>query len=217
LVLGVAVAVLAAGCGGQRAGDGPAPASAPAVAGSHVDPGRIVRTAANLPPDYERGTANGVATPAGYWGFAGSWSANPAECGALLGAAGPAPAASGVSGSGAGGTLYIVVTPAPAFDAGLAARCSRWIVRGQHSSAEVSTVAAPDIDGADTLGLWAQIRTVVESGSQTDTVADTYIARLDEYTVFVTLITDPGAPGPPLAPAFAADLLVRSVALLRGR
>jgi hypothetical protein len=47
-------------------------------------------------------------------------------------------------------------------------------------------------------------------------MASTFSAYLDDYLVFVTVVTDPGSPNPPLGQEFAADLLVKTVSVLRG-
>jgi hypothetical protein len=60
-----------------------------------------------------------------------------------------------------------------------------------------------------------EIKTVVESGNATDSQAQTFSAYVGDHFVFVTLVTDPGSPSPPLPPEFAADLLVKTVAALR--
>jgi hypothetical protein len=47
-------------------------------------------------------------------------------------------------------------------------------------------------------------------------MASTFSAYLDDYLVFVTVVTDPGSLNPPLGQEFAADLLVKTVSVLRG-
>lgn len=179
-----------------------------------VDPARINRIRGDLPPGYDAGAADGVPSPAGFWGFRGAWTADPSHCAALI-ANGEPVAARGLSGSGPGGTLYVgVVRGHP--DPSRPADCDQWTMTNEHSSAAVSMIPGPPIDGAQTVGMMADIRTVVESGTETDSTTHTYTAYLGDQFVFVTLITDPGAATPPLAPQFAADLLVASVAALRG-
>jgi hypothetical protein len=75
---------------------------------------------------------------------------------------------------------------------------------------------APVIEAAATLGTTSHIRNQVESGIETDSRADTFMAYLDQHIVFVTLITDPGAVEPPLPPSYASELLVTTVDTLRG-
>jgi hypothetical protein len=101
-------------------------------------------------------------------------------------------------------------------DPALIGECGDWTMTVGRSSAAVTFVAAPHLDGSDTVGMSTAIRTVVESGTETDSQAQTFSAYLGEHFVFVTLVTDPGSPDPPLPPEFAADLLVKTVAALRG-
>lgn len=179
-------------------------------------PERITRVRAELPPGYEAGVADGFGSPADFWGFRGSWTADPPECAALL-TPGDAARSRGISGSGPGGTVYVVVTGgAPTPDPALSPQCGNWTVSNGQSSAAVSDLEGPGIAGADTLGMSAAIRTVVESGTVTETIAHNYIAHLDGHTVFVAVIVDPGSSRLPLDPQFGADLLAVSVAVLRG-
>jgi hypothetical protein len=85
-----------------------------------------------------------------------------------------------------------------------------------HTTGEVTVVDPPRVDGADTVALTASTRTVVESGRQTDGTASTAQAYLDGHVVFVTLVTDPGSPYPPLNSGFVTDLLAQTVTALRG-
>jgi hypothetical protein len=80
----------------------------------------------------------------------------------------------------------------------------------------VAFVAAPAIDGAATVGLTTSTRTVVEGGTETHSHADTFTAYLGDYVAFITVVSDPGSPNPPLGQDFAADLLVKTVSALRG-
>lgn len=215
LALGIVVVALACGCSPTANTPAPPPASSAVAPGlSRVDPARINRIRGDLPPGYEAGAADGVASPAGFWGFRGSWTADPTRCAALIATGEPA-AARGLSGSGPGGTLYIAVVGGQP-DLSVPADCDQWTMTNEHSSAAVSLTTGPHIDGAQTVGMTAEIGTVVESGAETDTMTHTYTAYLGDQVVFVTLVTDPGATAPPLAPQFAADLLVASVAALRG-
>ncbi len=221
------VVALAAGCG-QSAGPTPATtaptaATSPSpVALAPVDPERIKRVRGDLPADYEVADITGPASLSGFWGFRVGWTAEPTQCAALVeSAADPAPQVRGLSGSGAGGIVYVVVqTPssgAYVFDPALVDQCAQWTMAYGRSSASVSFVDAPPIDGAATVGMVTAIRTVVESGTETDAQADTFSAYVDGHFVFVTVVTDPGLPAPPLPPQFAAELLVKTVSALRGR
>src|ERR1700727_858212 len=77
--------------------------------------------------------------------------------------------------------------------------------------AAVGLTDAPRIDGAETVGMVADIRTSVESGTEIDSRAYTFIAYLGDYYAFTTLTTDPGSALPALPAQFAADLLVKTV------
>ncbi len=85
----------------------------------------------------------------------------------------------------------------------------------RRATARVRLVDAPRIDGAETLGMAADITTSVEGGNQIGSRANTFTAYLGDYYAFTTLISDPGSPQSPLTPQFAADLLVKAVSALR--
>jgi len=85
-----------------------------------------------------------------------------------------------------------------------------------HTSAEVTRTEAPAIEGAVTVAWRAATRTIVEAGSETNALATTASAYFDHHVAYVTLITDPGSPHPPLDPGFVADTLATTVAALRG-
>ena len=85
-----------------------------------------------------------------------------------------------------------------------------------HSSGAVSLVEAPAIDGAQTVAMTAATRTAVESGTETVGQASTAQAYLGDHVAYVTLVTDPGSVHPPLDGRFVAELLVKTVAALRG-
>ena len=61
-----------------------------------------------------------------------------------------------------------------------------------------------------------EAKTVVEGGTETNSRAHTFTAYLGDYLAFVTVVTDPGSPNPPLGQDFAAALLVKTVSALRG-
>ena len=169
-----------------------------------------------MPTGYEVTDAVGVASPADAWGFRTGWTAEPAQCATLVDPAAGA-SALGLSGSGDGGLLYVVVVSGAATrDPVLTAQCAQWQMTYGSSSATAELVPAPDIEGVDTVGISATIRTVVESGRATEALARTFIGYLGQNVVFVTLVVDPASPYPPLPPQTAADLLVKSVAALRG-
>uniref|UniRef100_UPI001C3F3B1B DUF5642 family protein n=1 Tax=Mycolicibacterium palauense TaxID=2034511 RepID=UPI001C3F3B1B len=159
-----------------------------------------------------------ASAPVALWGFRPGWTSDPAPCGVL---ADPAPqprAVRGLSASGSGGIVYVVATAGAhaGVDPGLLDGCGRWRLTSGHSAATVELVGAPEIPGAVTVGLSASITTAVESGTQTEARAHTFVAYLPDSTAAVTLINDPGSPKPPLSPRYAADLLVATVSELRG-
>ena len=182
-----------------------------------VNPANIKRIRSALPPGYEIADVTGPVSVAGLWGFGPGWIADPARCAVL---ADPAPGdegARGYSASGQGGTVHVVVAAAPgAPDSGLVAECASWTMTFAHTTGEVTVGNPPRIDGADTVALTASTRTVVESGRETNGQASTVQAYLDGHVVFVTLVTDPGSPYPPLNSQFITDLLTATVTALRG-
>ncbi|CAN5602915.1 DUF5642 family protein [soil metagenome] len=191
-----------------------------------MDPERIKRIRGDLPPGYEVADVTGPAALSGFWGFRAGWTAEPPQCAALvdpISAPAETQVARGLSGSGAGGIVYVVVvTPPPgtlAPDPALTADCGQFTMAYQRSTASVNLVDAPTVDAAATVGMAAEISTVVESGSETDSRAQSFTAYVagsnGDHFVFVTLVTDPGSPNPPLSPDFAAGLLVKTVAALR--
>ena len=210
----VAVAAVLAGCAA------PPPTSpvesSETTAPSHpiaVDPARIDRARDHLPPDYEVVGLDPHATPISLWGVGQDWTADPAPCGAPV----AGDTTRGWSASGPGGIVYTGVTPLGAGPPEVAEPpCEQWQVVGRHTVGRVAVVPAPEIDDAHTLGLSADLTTVVEGGTETRAHAHTFTAATGGYRVFVTTITDPGSPNPPLAPRFGADLLIHTVAALRG-
>jgi hypothetical protein len=93
--------------------------------------------------------------------------------------------------------------------------CAEWTMAAGRATANVRLVDAPRIDGVATLGMVADIRTTVESGSEIDSRAYVFTAYLGDYYAFTTLTTDPGSALPALPPQFVADLLVKTVSTLR--
>jgi hypothetical protein len=187
-----------------------------------VDPERIKRVRGDLPPGYEVADIAGPAGLPGFWGFRPGWAADPPQCAGLVDPiAAPAETAGarGLSGSGPGGIVYVVVVTAPlgalALDPALPTECGQFTMAFGRSTASVNLIDAPPVPGAATVGMTTAIRTVVESGNETDSQAHTFSAYVGDHFVFVTLVTDPGSPDPPLPPEFAADLLVKTVAALR--
>jgi Domain of unknown function (DUF5642) len=221
LALGIATVALVAGCSHPAredpyrppGGSGPRP-----TASGRINPDRINRIRGDLPREYEAGAlAAPVYPPAGYWGFRSSWVADPQPCGRLATAGVSHDAARGLSASGPGGILYVAVIDQPeaVVDPALLAQCATWTISSEHSSGLVRLGDPPPVDHAQTTAMTAAIRTVVESGTETASLAYTYSAYADDHVVFVVLVTDPGAAVAPLDPQFAADLLVKAVAALR--
>jgi Domain of unknown function (DUF5642) len=213
-----AVFLLLAGCGqpGQRP-----PAPSVSAAARHVDPGNIRRVRRDLPPGYEVAPVVDATAPSGTWGLGGVGVANPARCASLADpGGGHGQRAQGISGSGAGGTVYAVVVAAPAgplaLDPSLVAQCRQWAMTGRRAGAHVHLVEAPHIDGADTVGMTADIVTAVEGGNEIGSQASTFTAYLGDYYAFTSLISDPGSPNAALTAQFAADLLVKTVSAVRG-
>jgi hypothetical protein len=187
----------------------------------HINPANIRRLGGQLPPGYEVTAVSGVAAPAASWGLGADGAAVPARCAVLADpAAGHGELAQGISGSGAGGIIYAVVAAPPTgsvtFNQSLVAQCRKWSMASGRAGARVRLVDAPRIDGADTLGMAAELTTSVEGGNEIDSRASTFTAYLGDYYAFITVISDPGSPHPALTPQFAAELLVKAVSALRG-
>ncbi|MCX2931156.1 DUF5642 family protein [Mycobacterium sp. CVI_P3] len=182
-----------------------------------IEPANIKRIRPALPAGYEIADVSGPVSAAGLWGFGSGWTAAPESCGILADPAAADPAARGYSASGPGGTVYVVVAvPHQGVpDATLLDECARWTMTFAHTTGEVAISDAPHIDGADTIAMTVATRTVVESGTETNGHAVTEQAYLDGHIAFVTVVTDPGSPYPPLDARFAGDLLVATVSALR--
>lgn len=200
----------------------PAPspaASAPRGAAAKINSANIRRLRAAFPPGYEVAAANGVSAPIRFWGLGSDWVADPGQCGALADPLrGQGASSEGLSGSGPGGIVYAVVaaSPAAAPDTDMVADCGRWSIRAAGTTGTVELAAAPAIDGAATLAMTTESRTVVEGGSATDSRTQTAMAYLGDYLAFVTVVTDPGSAQPQLPQDFASAFLIRAVATLRG-
>jgi hypothetical protein len=193
-----------------------APAPSGGAAARHVDPANIRRVRRDIPPGYEVTAVSGVIAPPGIWGLGEAGVATPPRCAALADpAGGHGQSPQGISGSGPGGTVYAVVVAAPtgplALNQSVVAQCRQWSMTGRRASARVHLV-----DGAETMGMAAEIVTSVEGGNEIGSRASTFTAYLGDYYAFTTLISDPGSPDAALTPQFAADLLVKTVSALRG-
>jgi hypothetical protein len=182
-----------------------------------VSPARIERVRTALPSGYEVAALAGRAAPVVFWGLGPDWTADPLRCGALADPIADAATTRGWSASGAGGIVYAVVAGSKAtLDPSLIDECGQWTVSAGHTSGSVTSVAAPAIDGAASVGLSTTTTTLVEGGTETHSHAETFTAYLGEYVALVTVVTDPGSPNPPLGQDFAAELLVKTVSALRG-
>ena len=184
-----------------------------------VNPDNIRRMRGSFPAGYEVSDIEGAASPAGFWGLKPGWSSDPPQCAALADPADGSPARQGLSGSGSGGIIYVVVagSTSPAGpDPETADACRHWSMASGRTTAVVDQFDGPAIDDVPTVGMVAAVRTVVEGGTQTDLHATTTTAYLGEYVAFVTVVTDPGAGPPELPSDFASTFLTRAVATLRG-
>lgn len=214
-------AVLLAACAHAH---GPAPSATPTkppAQSTAVYPANIKRVVRELPPHYEVTTGlPGAAAPRVIWSLEADARAKPPQCAALADpGAGRDQSAQGFSGSGTGGIVDAVVVTLPGpvdLDPGMVAACGRWTMSDGHSTADVHLVDAPHIDGVDTVGMVADTKSSVESGTEIDSRTYTFTAYLGNYYAFTTLTTDPGSALPALPPQFAADLLVKTVSALRG-
>jgi len=213
------VALCVAGCG-QNPGTPATSAAVPSTPPVHVQPANIAKVRGDLPAGYEVVDIAGRAAPAARWGFGPGWTADPPQCTALADPVTDGAVTRGWSASGGGGIVNAVVTGSPGapvgLDHALIAECAQWNLSAGHTSGDVTFTAAPGIDGVGTVGLSTAITTVVEGGTETRAHADTFIAYLGDYVAFVTVVTDPGSPNPPLGQDFAAELLVKTVSALRG-
>lgn len=193
--------------------------TAPSATEPQVNPAKISRVRADLPAGYEVADIGGPASPAAFWGFGPGWTAEPPQCGALAGHAADDATTRGWSGSGPGGIVHAVVTGSPAspvsFDPVVLPECGHWTVLSGNTTGTVNLIDAPAIEGATTVGMDTVAKTVVEGGTETTSAVYTFSAYLGDYLAFVTVVTDPGSPNPPLGQEFAADLLVKTVSALR--
>ncbi|MBY0442735.1 MAG: DUF5642 family protein [Mycobacteriaceae bacterium] len=215
----VAVVMLLAGCAQSAVPVSGLPSARPAPARS-VNPANIARITRDLPPGYEVASAARISVPVTSWGLGLGATANPAHCLMLAKPDGLRDgSARGVSGSGAGGIIYAVVVAAASdslvLDENLVDQCRQWIMGDGPTTASVSLVDSPHIEGVQTLGMLSVVTASVEGSAGTNCRAYTFVAYLDSYYAFSTLVTDPGSPQPPLTADFADDLLVKMVSALR--
>lgn len=218
------LALLAAACTHSPAPTPPAtPTKAPPAQAAVVNPANIKRVVRELPPNYEViTTTTGGVSPRVTWSLkadASGTRASPSRCVTLADPGdGRDQSAQRVSGSGSGGIIDVVVVALPGpvdMPHDVVAGCGQWTMAAGHTTASVHLTDAPHVDGAETLGMVVDIKSSVESGTETDSRAYTFIAYLDDYYAFTTLTTDPGSALPALPPRYAADLLVKTVSTLR--
>jgi Domain of unknown function (DUF5642) len=215
---GALVAVLVAACSHAPA-HRPSAASSPPVHGSVINPVNIKRVVRDLPPSYE--VTSGIpraASPRAIWGLDTDASSKPGPCAALADPGkGNDQSAQGLSASGPGGIIDAVVVTLPGadLDREVVDACGQWAMTAAHTTATVRLTDPPHIDGAETVGMIVDIKSSVESGTEIDSRAYTFVAYLDGFYAFTTLTTDPGSALPALPPQFAADLLVKTVSTLR--
>ncbi|WP_156686539.1 DUF5642 family protein [Mycobacterium sp. Marseille-P9652] len=218
---GFAACLALAACTHAPAPARPSPASkSPRAQHVAVNPARIKRVVGDMPPGYEVTTGvPDAASPTVIWSLPGA-AATPPQCAALADPGdGRGHSAQGVSASGAGGIVHAVVVavPAPAqLDRDLLPACGQWSMAAGRTTADVRLVDAPHVDDADTVGMVAEIRSSVESGTEIGSRTWTFVAYLGDYYAFTTLTTDPGSALPALPASYAADLLVKTVSTLRG-
>ncbi len=219
-VLPVLLALLMTACSAHSPAHRPSATPSPSAHGTAVNPANIKRVVRDLPPNYEAtsGIPSG-ASPRVIWGLDADVTSKPALCAAL---ADPGnrrdQSAQGLSASGPGGIINVVVVALPDpvdLDGNAVDACSQWTMTAQHTTATVRLTDAPHIDDAETIGMVVDIKSAVESGTEIDSRAYTFIAYLGSYYAFTTLATDPGSAQPTLLAQFAADLLVKTVSTLR--
>lgn len=210
----MAAALSAAACGQPTP---PPPAASATEAIGPVDPSRMNRARYELPPGYEVADLQGRIAPLAQWGYGSTWSTDPPQCGVLAQPRVDSATARGWSASGAGGIVYAVAAGgASPVDSSTLDGCRGWTVTAGPTSGTVRLTDPPSVSGASALGMVADTVTVVEGGTETRSHATTYVAYETSHLVSVTVVTDPGSPDPALGGDFAADLLTRTVAALRG-
>jgi len=185
-----------------------------------VNPANIKRVIRDLPPGYEVTTGiPSAASPRVIWSLGDDPQAKPAKCGTLADPGnGRDQSAQGISGSGSGGIVNAVVVAVPGpvdLPEDLVAGCAQWSETAGQTVVHVHLTDAPHVDGVNTVGMVADVKSSVESGTEIDSRTYTFTAYLGNYYAFTTLTTDPGSALPVLPPQFAADLLAKTVSTLR--
>jgi Domain of unknown function (DUF5642) len=213
----LAVALCAA-CGPYDAPRPPAGSPESSSRPAAVNLADVARVRGELPAGYEVADLVGRAAPLAFWGFGPQWVADPPQCGVLSDPPVDGATVRGWSASGAGGIVYVVAAaaPLPGPDPAVIGECGTSTLTAGHTSGTVTTVEAPVIEAATTVGVRTEATTVVEGGTETHSHADTFTAYFEGYAAYVTVVTDPGSSGPVLDADFAAALLVKTVSALRG-
>jgi Domain of unknown function (DUF5642) len=207
---------LCAACGQPETSAPPEVADPPSAVSKGVDPARVERVRPDLPTGYEFTALPARAAPVALWGLGPQWTADPSSCAGLADPAADA-VVHGWSASGPGGIVYAVVADARVvLDRAVVNSCGVWSMSAGHTAGVVNLVDPPAIDGAATLGTVTDLTTTVEGGIETRSHAETFIAYLGDHVAYVTVVTDPGSSGPSLGPGVASDLLVKTVAAIRG-
>jgi len=217
--IGPVLMVLVAACAHSPA-HRPSTSPSPSAHGIAVNPANIKRVVRDLPSNYEAtsGIPSG-ASPRVIWGLDADVTSKPALCAALADPGkGRDQSAQGLSASGPGGIINVVVVALPDavdLDHNVVDACGQWTMTAARTTATVRLTDPPHIDDAETIGMVVDIKSAVESGTEIDSRAYTFIAYLGSYYAFTTLATDPGSAQPTLPAQFAADLLVKTVSTLR--
>lgn len=215
----VTSAIAACGHSPARAPSAGSTKSAPASVVA-VNPANIKRVIRDLPPGYEVNTGiPSAASPRVIWSLGDDPQARPAKCAMLADPwNGRDQSAQGISGSGSGGVVDAVVVAVPGpvdLPEDLVTACAQWSETAGQTVVHVHLTDAPHVDGVDTVGMVADVKSSVESGTEIDSRTYTFTAYLGNYYAFTTLTTDPGSALPVLPPQFAADLLAKTVSTLR--
>jgi hypothetical protein len=219
-VLPFMLTLLMTACSAHSPAHRPSASPSPSAHGTAVNPANIKRVVRDLPPNYEAtsGIPSG-ASPRVIWGLDADVTSKPALCAALADPGkGRDQSAQGLSASGPGGIINVMVVALPDpvdLDRDVVDTCGQWVMTAEHTTATVRLTDPPHIDDAETLGMVVDIKSAVESGTEIDSRAYTFIAYLGSYYAFTTLSTDPGSAQPTLPAQFAADLLVKTVSTLR--
>jgi hypothetical protein len=219
-VLPFMLTLLMTACSAHSPAHRPSASPSPSAHGTAVNPANIKRVVRDLPPNYEATSAiPSGASPRVIWGLDADVTSKPALCAALADPGkGRDQSAQGLSASGPGGIINVMVVALPDpvdLDRDVVDTCGQWMMTAEHTTATVRLTDPPHIDDAETLGMVVDIKSAVESGTEIDSRAYTFIAYLGSYYAFTTLSTDPGSAQPTLPAQFAADLLVKTVSTLR--